>query len=470
MTNNENSGTPPNRQRRKVLAGLAASAGVVGFGGAAPDSIFSDGFERPLLPSPEASGIDHIVVLMMENRSFDHYLGWVPGANGRQSGLRFVDGVGVTYATRDLAPNYQNCTSADPDHSFAGGRIHYNNGSLDGFLQTQPVGDQFPIGYYTAESLPFFKGVVENWTICDRYHSGLLGPTWPNRLYMHGGQTDRLSNSLTPVWTKPTVWDRLRGVGRTGRYYYGDLAGWALVSFLLAGHNPGLPNIRPFDDFLDDAASGDLADVTFIDPSMLGEGAGTSNDDHPMADIRSGQVLLNTVYDALRNGPKWGTTLFVVNYDEWGGFFDHVVPPFAPMTDEERAAGNDGLLGFRVPCVAMGPRVRRGHIETRQLDPNSILNMIAWRFGFDALGARGTSSLNFAYTLDFGSEPDPSAPAFDVPHDPSYGQACASQLEAARSAMAPDRYAEVVARQDEHSAEWRRLVDAALRSGLKPPR
>ncbi|HEY0180365.1 MAG TPA: alkaline phosphatase family protein, partial [Dokdonella sp.] len=103
---------PFDPKRRKVLAGLAASAGVVGLGGSAPDLIFSDGFELPLLPAPDASGIDHIVVVMMENRSFDHYLGWVPGANGRQAGLRFVDGVGVAHLSADLAPNYQNCACA----------------------------------------------------------------------------------------------------------------------------------------------------------------------------------------------------------------------------------------------------------------------------------------------------------------------------------------------------------------------
>ncbi len=203
---------------------------------------------------------------------------------------------------------------------------------------------------------------------------------------------------------------------------------------------------------------------------MLGEGAGTSNDDHPMADIRKGQVLMNTVYDALRTGPKWERTLFIINYDEWGGFYDHVVPPLAPVTYEEfKATGNDGRLGFRVPCVALGPRVRRGYIEKRQLDPNSILNMIAWRFGFAPLGARGTTSMNFAEVLDFSVPPNTDAPAFDVPDDDSYGLACSAQLAAAQASFPAERYAEVQKRHAEHVEEWQQLVQAALDAGYTPP-
>ncbi|MGH8445612.1 MAG: alkaline phosphatase family protein [Solimonas sp.] len=472
MGDNENgSGKPVDLTRRKVLAGIAASASAAGLAacGGSSDAA-SDGNEAPeqALPKPEDSGIDHIVVVMMENRSFDHYFGWVPGANGRQAGYNFSDSDGNAQKTHDLAPDFQNCASADPAHGYDTGRTHLNGGKMDGFLLTQPVGDTFPIGYYTADSLPFYKGVVENYTLCDRYFSGILAATQPNRYYMHAGQTDKLSNDIT-FFKQATVWDALKSVGRSGRYYYGDLAGWALVSFEFSGHNPGAGNILPFSRFLDDAKSGDLADVSYIDPSMLGEGAGTSNDDHPLADIRKGQVLLNTIYDTLRTSPAWEKTLLIINYDEWGGFYDHVEPPFAPVTFEEYAAtGNDGRLGFRVPCMAIGPRVRRNYIEKRQVDPNAILNMIAWRFGFAPLGARGATSMNFAEVLDFSSPPKLDAPAFDVPDDASYGMACSAQMSAAKTTMTPERYAEVERRHAEHLDEWQQLVSAALAAGHRP--
>jgi phospholipase C len=419
--------------RRKLLAGIAASAGAAGLGACggsdSPDSGSGPAAEQ-VLPAPQDSGIDHVVVVMMENRSFDHYFSWVPGAaTVDTSRLTLLDSDGKPVPMRHLT-DYQNCALADPSHSYDGGRTQFNGGRMDGFLLTQPVGDDFPLGYYTADDLPFYKGVVENYTLCDRYFTGILGPTQPNRYYMHAGQTNKKNND-TNHFDLPTVWDALDSVGRSGRYYYGDLAGWAMVSLEFSGHNPGAANIRPFSRFLDDARNGDLADVSYVDPAMIGEGAGTSNDDHPLADIRKGQVFLNSVYDALRQGPKWGTTLLIINYDEWGGFYDHVAPPVAPVTYEEfKATGNDGRLGFRVPCMAIGPRVRRGHVEKRQLDPNSILNMIAWRFGFAPLGARGATSMNFAQLLDFGAPPNTQAPAFDVPDDPSFGQACASQTAA----------------------------------------
>ncbi|NKF22798.1 alkaline phosphatase family protein [Solimonas marina] len=451
--------------RRKLLAGIAAaSVGGAGLAACGSSSSPDASAVTQVLPDPESSGIDHIVVVMMENRSFDHYFSWVSGATtANMAKLALKDSDGNTVSSRKLT-DYQNCSLADPDHSYDGGRTHYNDGAMDGFLLTQPVGDDFPVGYYLADDLPFYKGVVANWTLCDHYFSGILSSTYPNRMYMHGGQTDRNDNSVKP-YSLTSVWDALGSVGRTGRYYYTDAAGWALINVLMAGHNPGAANIRTFSRFLTDAANGDLADVTFIDPAFLSEGDGTSADDHPLADIRKGQVWLNQIYDALRSSPAWEKTLLIINYDEWGGFYDHVAPPYAPVSyDEYKDTGNDGLLGFRVPCMAIGPRAKRGHLEQRQFDPNSILNMIAWRFGFAPLGARGATSMNFAQLLDFDSAPNLDAPAFDVPDDDSWGQACSSST----SSISAEHDAEVKRRQAEHLEEWQGLVDIAYAQGLRP--
>lgn len=449
--------------RRRLLAGLAAgtasAAGLVGCGGSS-SSASPSGAAAPALstlPAPADSGIDHVVVVMMENRSFDHYFGWLPGADGRQAGLGFNDSDDGTQTSRSLAPNYQNCDSADPDHSYEGGRTHVNNGAMDGFLLTQPVGDSFPIGYYGADDLPFFKGCADHWTVCDRYFSGILSSTYPNRIYMHAGQTDRITNTAD-VSTLPTVWDSLQDAGHTGRYYFQDLP----ITALWGARYLGIT--QPYALFKLEAAAGALADVSYIDPAFLGEAQGTSRDDHPLADIRDGQAFLNDVYNTLRSSPAWERTLLVINYDEWGGFFDHVEPPFAPVTgDEFDATGNDGRLGIRVPCVIAGPRARRGHVEHLQFDPNSILNLIAWRFGFDPLGARA-SSINLAHALDFDSAADSSAPAFDVGAGP-FGIACVLQPSAMAS-YAPQRQAEVLARQQDHVDEWRMLQTMARQYGF----
>ncbi|MGH8461630.1 MAG: alkaline phosphatase family protein [Stenotrophobium sp.] len=407
--------------RREFIAGVAAAAGTLALPGCEQNS--SAG---AALPSSGDTGIDHVVVVMMENRSFDHFLGWVPGADGVQSGVSLKDSTGKAYSSYNLAPQFQNADLADPDHSYAGGRTEINKGAMDGFLLPQPAGDTFPIGYYTADSLPFFKGCADNWTICDRYFCGILSSTTPNRIYMHAGQTDRLSNTVD-VSTLPTVWDGMLGAGRSVAYYYTDVPYTAFWGSKYTSFS------KKYDmaSFAADIAAGTLADLTYIDNvgNTLNEGSGVSMDDHPYADIRNGQAFLNQVYDALRQGPNWERTLIVVNYDEWGGFYDHVPPPFAPITSAEAAIGNDGRLGCRVPCVLIGPRARRGHIEHLQFDPNSILNFLAWRFGFEPLGARANSN-NIALALNFTDAPNYSAPAFDVPAGP-FGQQCLPLSEAA---------------------------------------
>jgi phospholipase C len=392
--------------RREFFSTTAAVASALALPGCR-----SGGQSAGALPDPEDSGIDHVVVVMMENRSFDHFLGWVPRADGNQAGTRLADLEGNLHESYDLAPNFQNCRFADPDHSYEGGRREINGGAMDGFLLTQPVGDTFPIGYYTADSLPFFVGCAEHWTICDRYFSGILSSTTPNRIYMHAGQTDRLSNTVD-ISTLPTIWDRMLANGHSVAYYYVDVPYTAFWGDKYLGFSRNFS--KP--DLAADIAAGKLANLTFIDNvgTDLEEMFGLSRDDHPVSDIRDGQAFLNEVYDAVRNGPQWDRTLLVINYDEWGGFYDHVSPPLAPVSEAEAAVGNDGRLGCRVPCVIIGPRARRGHVEHMQFEPNSILNLLAWRFGFEPLGARGNSN-NLALALDFDSPPKLDTPAFDVP-------------------------------------------------------
>ncbi|MDB5975849.1 MAG: hypothetical protein JWR07_2609 [Nevskia sp.] len=448
-------------RRRQLLAGIAASAAgaaALSACGSSPDNTSTGPAPTTVLPDPKDSGIDHIVVVMMENRSFDHYFGWLPGAEGRQAGLSFTDSAGNAHQTHALAPNFQNCDSADPDHSYEAGHADVNNGKMDGFLLPQPVGDLFPIGYYVADDLPFYKGVAANWTVCDHYFSGILSCTFPNRFYMHAGQTDRVTNTAA-ISSLPTIWDSLKAAGVTGRYYYSDVpftALWGLKHLDIS---------QPLAAFKLAAANGNLPSVSYIDPKSIGEGAGTSNDDHPLADVRSGQAFLSDIYAALRSSPQWDKTLLIINYDEWGGFFDHVEPPFGPVSDAEFAATkNDGRLGIRVPCCIIGPRARRGHVETLQFDPNSILNMIAWRFGFKSLGVR-SGSTNLAHALDFGSStPDTSAPDITMPAG-DYGKSCNLQQAMTTGTSINDLDA-VQRRQAEHLLDWQMVQTLAQRNGF----
>ena len=353
----------------------------------------------------------------MENRSFDHFFGWLPSANGQQAGLVYNDSAGVSHQTHALAPDYQGCAFLDPGHSYSDGRVQYDNGAIDGFLfngsdastaNPSQANDIFAIGYYGQSDLPFLGAAGPAFTVCDNYFCGIMAETYPNRFYMHAAQTDRLTNTSVTS-TLPTIWSRLEENGFSGRYYFSDLPFLGLWGTRYASIS------KPFSQFLADAAAGTLPNVAYIDPRFEDEGSGTSQDDHPHADIRNGEVFLNQIYDALRKSPNWSKTVLIINYDEWGGFFDHVPPPLAPIPLASAVAGDtDGRLGFRVPCVVISPYARRNFIAHGQYDHTSILKMIEWRFDLPPLTVRDSTANNLAEVLNL-TAPDVTAPAFTVP-------------------------------------------------------
>jgi phospholipase C len=164
--------------RRQFLESVGIGAGAVAIG---RHPALADQLARLALPNPARSGIDHVVVVMMENRSFDHILGWLPGADGMQAGLTYVDRVGVSHATHPLAPDYQGCAHPDPDHSYDGARVEYDAGACDGWLRAGD-NDEYAIGYYVPDDVPFFARAATDWTACDRYCPALKAPSFPNRI------------------------------------------------------------------------------------------------------------------------------------------------------------------------------------------------------------------------------------------------------------------------------------------------
>jgi phospholipase C len=387
----------------------ASTAGAIALGGAAGL------YAKKGLPSPHKSGLDHIVVVMMENRSFDHMLGWMPGAEGRQAGLSYDDRAGVSHTTYRLT-DFQGCGHPDPDHSYQGGRVEFNQGACDGWLRAGE-NDEFAIGYYGAEDLPFYGQAAPQWTVCDQYFSPIMAATFPNRLYLHCGQTDRLENTFA-FSSLPTIWDRLAKDKVEARYYFSD------VPLVALWGGKYLPITRHISSFFAACASGTLPPVSFVEPRFLEEGTGISNDDHPHADVRDGQAFQNLVYTAVTSSPAWRNTLLVFVYDEWGGFFEHVAPAAAPIPPADQIAGNlDGLRGFRVPCILVSPFARRGHVSHVTFDHTSILQCIEWRWKLKPLTVRDATANNLADALDF-TAPNNAAPIYPMNPGP-YAQFCA---------------------------------------------
>jgi len=462
--------------RRKFLQGIAAVSGAAvlsKFGDlAGVKAAIQDEFKA--LPTPGRSGIDHIVVVMMENRSFDHFFGWIPGADGKQAGLTFRDPSGMPHATHHLLGDFSGCGHPDPDHSYDGGRIQFDNRRMDGFL-IDAQNDDYALGYYTKPDRPFHNSLASNYTVCDRYFCSFLGPTFPNRMFSHAAQTDRLSNTLV-LSSLPTIWDELAAAGVSRTYYFSNLP-------FLGLWGPKYISIsRPYAQFLADAASGNLPSVSFVDPAFTISDMGEGNDDHPHADIRAGDAFLAKTFHAVSSGPQWPRTVFVITYDEWGGFFDHVAPPRAAapnLVDPDIVRGRS-LLGFRIPVCVASPfsRVRNhgdhgqeggqgqnddehaSRVVSSRFDHTSVLKMIEWRWNLAPLTARDASSriTNLAHALDF-DHPDFSVP--DLPLPPAPAPAPCPPA-AARSLNVTNSESE-----EEHA--WRGLLNSGLLDGWNLP-
>ena len=360
------------------------------------------------LPAPQHSGIDHIVVVTMENRSFDHLLGWLPNANGQQSGLIYTDAAGAPHATYPLAPDYTGCGHPDPDHSYSGSRMAYDSGKMDGFLRAGQ-NDVYSIGYYTAADIPFYAALGQTYTAYDNWYAAILSATFPNRMFMWAAQTDRLDDSVG-FSHLPTIFDRLSRAGVSHRYYFSNVPFVALwgLKYIFSTSLLG--------SFLSDAASGHLPAVSFVDPAFTVLDDGTGNDDHPHADIRNGDAFLSKVFHAVASGPKWANTVLIINFDEWGGFFEHVAPPrvIAPANSIDTDLVNGAaLLGFRVPTVIASPFTRGANqVDHALYDHTAALKLVEWRWGLQPLTARDGSTAigNPAMNFNFHS-PDASLPA-----------------------------------------------------------
>lgn len=318
--------------------------------------------------------IENIVVLCMENRSFDHYLG----------SLRLIEGkdvVGLTGNESNPAPDgstvpvfkLDDFTPADPPHGWDACHTQWNVGANDGFVVAHAgASEKDVMGYHVREQLPITYALADASAICHRYFASVMGPTWPNRFYLHGG-TSKGQKSNLPVLGFKSVWGQLSDAGISGVNYYHDIP-WCAGAIFKTSGNEGI------EKFLEAAATGTLPQFSLIDPQFFGAGA---NDDHPDHDVLLGQALISTVFNALAKGPHWKKCLFILTYDEHGGFFDHVPPP-TTIDDEP----DFQQMGFRVPTLVAGPFVRSGCVMDTLLDHTSILKTVALKFGLPFLTKR----------------------------------------------------------------------------------
>ena len=395
--------------RRDALKTIGGLAGAATLGKFLPACSSDDG---PV-------GITTYVYLMLENRTYDHVLGarsWKEGkpGDGLRDGITQPDANGQQVALYEPDLMVQNmCVGHDPNHGWDGSRLQWNNGANDGFLtvhQQEFPGATEPLEYLTRKQAPVTWALADAYTSCDRWFSSILGPTLPNRFYWHAATSCgfRSNDVLTNVsnLSVPTIYHRLKEANIEWAYYFGSLPVVSALANFAAPYNLSSdyvgPRVKRFGDsevgvgdFFKDCEAGKLPPVTYIDPFFY------LNDDHPPAHPMLGQQLIASIYTALAKSPHWKNCMFVVTYDEHGGFYDHVSPP---MTEDDTLEkfGVDGFkqLGFRVPALVMGPYAKKGHVSSTQYDHTSALKHLANAFDLEDLNPRMAAANDLTDCID----------------------------------------------------------------------
>ena len=385
---------------------------IGGLAGAAAMSRFLPGCGGNDAPT----GITTYVYMMMENRSYDHYFGsrsmieGLPG-NGPMAGATNPDLQGA--AVPLWLPNQQQMCDPDPPHGWDALHASWNMGACDGFVkehQKDYPGAIDPMQYLTRDMLPVSYALADAYTSCDRWFCSVMGPTWPNRFYWHTGTSGGLMTNEIPTnggisW--PTIYHRLNDKKVEWTYYYGSIPVVGVVNGLVTD-GPGGSRIKRFEQFMLDAAAGTLPPVVYIDPAFY------ENDDHPPIHPINGQELIATVYKALASSPQWNNIMFVLTYDENGGFYDHVSPPNG-VPDDNAATGFD-QLGFRVPALVMGPYAKQGQVVSTEYNHASALAHLQNVFELENLTMRTAAATDLTDCIDMERlmKNDP-APPIELP-------------------------------------------------------
>jgi len=348
--------------------------------------------------------VEHVVILVQENRSFDSVFGTLRGVNGYGAKSTAFAQPGYDKPGYDghLLPFHYDsrngpgqCTN-DVTHAWAPQHGNYDDGRMDGFVKN---GGPLTMGYYTRADMPMHHALADAFTVCDRYFCSVLGPSYPNQVHLVSGWLDPHGTKGGPVvenvdafslsWT--TMPEQLRARKVSWKAYVaadnytpqeiGDAPFWFFKQYRddpelnANGIQPQYPT-----DFESDVASGSLPQVSWVYTPI--EWAG-----HPPFPITWDEYAVGRVVETLTSNPAvWAKTVLIVTYDENGGFFDHVRPPTAPPTARNERLTVDGKegpigLGFRVPTLLISPWTRGGYVCSDTFDHTSVMRFLETRFG-----------------------------------------------------------------------------------------
>lgn len=427
-------------RRRKVLQGMAIGTGLALTGslparaadgrrgavagpGSRPDPTKPEGTD--LLP-----GIEHIIIYMQENHSYDSYFGML----GRGDGYTVVDGVATN---ANLDPTGASVPVFHADGTCQLGRGVSQNwnathtqiagGAMSGFLAN---GNINAMKYWDRTDLPFYWSLAETFPICDRWFSSAPCQTYPNRMFLQAATSlGMVATDTGKVFNLPhpaggTIWDKLNDFGITWHDYAWDLPDIALFQKTWKANGD---KVKSFDQFLLDCRSGALPSVSIVSP-----GIAVYTEENP-ADVQLGEAFSASVINAVMHSPAWEHTVLLFMYDEHGGYYDHVAPPaaiapddIAPMIDPARdLPGGFDLLGPRVPGFVISPFSRPDYVSHVVHEHTSVLRLIETKFNLGALTFRDANASNLLDSLDLEGPPaflEP--PALAAPGLPATGSTC----------------------------------------------
>ena len=380
--------------------------------------------ECPLPGRPE--GVDtlpqigHILVLMMENHSYDNYLGMLGrGPGQRPRGDGFTIGADGRPTAANPAPDgsiqhaFRMPTTCQlpgvPCQEWAQAHIQFNEGRNDGFVRS--ASGPVAMGYWTGEDVPWAYSLAATFALADRWFAPILGQTQPNRRYLLAATSVGMVDDVLPYNVVPapngTIFDRLDAHQIPWRNYYSSFPPSSCV--FLGEAIEDHASLVPIAQFFADAKSGNLPGFAIIDPDF-----GHSSQENPQ-NIVHGEVFAASVVQAVMDSPAWPRTLLVWTFDEGGGYYDHVPPPPVIPPDDIGplwpATAYDGFAryGFRVPAVVVSPWSRPGHVTSVVHDHTSILAMVERKWNLPALTSRDAAAADLSDFLDL------THPAFAEP-------------------------------------------------------